>query len=300
MDTNDKPEEQTAAQTWDAVLKEDSKLEVDPIQEAESAADAAVEEEDVVVEEKKPEEPKPDPLEALRVHLQRMEENNAKALRDLNGRFGGLSEQMKQVAKEATVAKAAAAPATQAAIKEAAKTPEKWEEFKKEWEGSSLVESIEEYVASQKSDPTQLVQESLAKARDEWNQQAMQREAKLQAQIVDLTMNQAHPGWKQTVKSTEFNTWRTAQPAAIQSLAASDNPEDAIAMLNLFKDTTASKAAEVKQDKAAANRERLQKAVNPVRSEVTPRKVLSVDEMTPEQLWAYEARIHAAKQKSAA
>ena len=295
------PIEQTETEAWESVLAEGSKIEVTPVQEAEAAADVAVENEEPLIVEKEPEAPKPDPLDELKAHLQRIEEAAAKRERDLNGRFGGLADQMKQIAKEATVAKAAAAPADQAAIKEASKTPEKWAEFKKEWEGSNLVESIEEYVALNKSDPTALVQEQIAKAKEELNQQYAQREAKLQSQIVELTMKQAHPQWRKTVQSDEFQTWRTAQSAAIQALARSDNPQDAIDMLDLYAKTTAPPPeAAVKEDKAKANRARLQEAVNPTRSEVAPRKTLSIEDMTEEQFWAYEARIQAAKQKNAA
>ena len=289
------PTEQSEREAWEAVLAEDSKIEIKPVEEAEAAADAAIEDE-VIEIVPKVEEPPVDPLAEVKLHLQRIEENNAKMLRDLNGRFGGLSEQMKQVAREATAAKAAA-PLEAAAIKEAAKTPAKWEEFKKEWEGSNLVASIEEYVALNKADPTESIQAEIAKAKEELNQQYAEREAKLQSQIVDLTMSQAHPGWKKTVNSTEFQTWRTAQPAAVQVLANSDKPEDAIQMLNLFTEATAPAAAKV--DKAQANKERLQKAVNPIRSDVAPRKTLSIEDMTEEQFWAYEARLQAAKNKAA-
>ena len=289
------PEQTDDQKAWDEVMKEDSPiLEVDPIKAAEAKADDDIVEEDPVIVEATP---KVDPLDEMKQHLLRIEENNSKQMRDLNGRFGGLADQMKQIAKEATVAKAAAAPGDAAAIKEASKTPEKWEAFKKEWEGSNIVESIEEYVATHQLDPTSLVEERIAKATAELNQQYTERESKLMRQIVDLTMEQAHKGWKTTVNTPEFNAWRTAQPPAIQNLSRSDDPQDAIAMLNLFKSTAAA-AADTKT-KAEANKERLQNAVNPIRSEVAPRKTLSLDDMTPEQFWAYEARIQATKNKSA-
>jgi hypothetical protein len=289
--------DQTEQQQWDAVLAEDSKLQIKQpeVVEAEAAADTDLENEEPIIVEATP---KVDPMDELKEHLKRIEENNAKMQRDLNGRFGGLADQMKQIAKEATVARATAAPAEQAAIKEASKTPEKWAEFKKEWEGSSLVESIEEYVALNQKDPTERIQSEVAKAKEELNRQYAEREQRLQSQIVDLTMNQAHPGWKKTVNSPEFNAWRTAAPAAVQALAQSDKPEDAISMLDQFKDATAPAAAKV--DKVQANKDRLREAVNPTRSEVAPRKTLSIEDMTEEQFWAYEARIQAAKQKNAA
>lgn len=232
-------------------------------------------------------------LSTLQQQLKEQSEAAAKRERDLNGRYGGLARELEQVRAEATAAKAAAAtPVQAAAISEAAKTPEKWEAFKKEWEGSGLTEAVEDFVASQKpagADPAVL--ERLVAERLQAERQAMeQRFAEQHAQIVHLTMSQAHPGWLDTVKSDEFLKWRAAQPPAIQQLGASPNPQDAIEMLNQFVESTATAA-----DKSNPKRSRLEHAVSHTRPEHQPRKQLSIADMTSEQLWAYEARLEAAQ-----
>ena len=45
----------------------------------------------------------------------------------------------------------------------------------------------------------------------------------------------AHPNWMRTVMSKEFSVWKSLQPYHVQQLSASDRPEDAIRMLDLFK-----------------------------------------------------------------
>ena len=43
-----------------------------------------------------------------------------------------------------------------------------------------------------------------------------------------------HPGWENTVRSKSFKDWLGKQPQSVQHLAASDRPEDAILLLDLY------------------------------------------------------------------
>jgi hypothetical protein len=45
----------------------------------------------------------------------------------------------------------------------------------------------------------------------------------------------AHPGWEKLVRTAAFRRWLAQQTLRIRALAASNNPEDAIALLTLFK-----------------------------------------------------------------
>jgi hypothetical protein len=52
---------------------------------------------------------------------------------------------------------------------------------------------------------------------------------------VSSQMEAAHPGWVRTVQSRAFGAWKTKQPPRVQALGASNRPEDAILMLDLYK-----------------------------------------------------------------
>jgi len=273
----------------------------DPLEVARKQADA-----DLEAQNPTP----PDPVKALtetvttlQQQLKDQQEAAAKRERDLNGHLGGLKRDLEQVRKEATVATQAAAaapsPVTQQQIADAAKTPEKWLAFKKEWEGTGVGEAIEEFVASQKpegapaaapADVESLLAERMKTEREANEQRFRQQEAL----IVELTMNQGRPGWRDTVSSKKFQEWRAAQPPATQELGASPNPQDALKMIAMFDEATAPAAAKAKQ-----NRSRLENAVSHTRTEHPARQILSADDMTPEQLWAYEERMEAAEARRA-
>ncbi len=51
----------------------------------------------------------------------------------------------------------------------------------------------------------------------------------------DLLVEFRHQDWKTTVKSADFVKWRQAQPQEVNALGASDDPRDAIRMLDLYQ-----------------------------------------------------------------
>lgn len=48
-------------------------------------------------------------------------------------------------------------------------------------------------------------------------------------------VNGAHPGWQETVAAEEFVSWMKKQPESVRRLADSNRAEDAILMLDLYK-----------------------------------------------------------------
>jgi hypothetical protein len=76
----------------------------------------------------------------------------------------------------------------------------------------------------------------------EMQRQAQERSAQQQAArraaedaAADRRVDAAHPGWRTMVKTRAFREWTQAQPASVQRLGASQRPEDAILMLDLYK-----------------------------------------------------------------
>lgn len=275
-----------------AKVKADAEQEPNiPLSEEEQALAAARQaaEEDLGIKAKEPDAT--DQFARLQEEMKEQREAHTKQLRDLNGRYGGLQRELEQVRQEATVARATAAtPAVQEAIAQAAKSPEKWDAFKEEWKGSGMTEAIESFVESQTSFDPKILDQQLAAQKKELQELYDARIAKAEAEVVNLKMTIARSDWREVVRSDAFQEWRAAQPPAIQNMAFSPNTEDALEMLRLFDKSTAPAADTNKQ-----NRERLEQAVNPSRAEVTPRKTLSLQDMTPKQMWAYEARMEQAK-----
>ena len=76
-----------------------------------------------------------------------------------------------------------------------------------------------------------------------------------------------HPGWKATVRTPEFKAWHDTQPDDVKALAASNNGDDAVKMLDAFEVHRKAAAA------AAAARERqtnrLERAI-PVKGSGSP------------------------------
>ena len=63
--------------------------------------------------------------------------------------------------------------------------------------------------------------------------------AKLEMTRAKLAVEQAHPGWESAIRTEQFSAWRKGQPASVQRLGESDDPKDAILMLDLYKRDTA-------------------------------------------------------------
>lgn len=53
----------------------------------------------------------------------------------------------------------------------------------------------------------------------------------------------AHPGWERLVNTVEFSNWQSTLPSYIRNLATSENEDDAIRMIELFKKRGASTPA---------------------------------------------------------
>jgi hypothetical protein len=88
---------------------------------------------------------------------------------------------------------------------------------------------------------TKRIAEELAK--DKVEEARLKREAAVEA---------AHAGWKQIVSSPAFEQWLGAQPQGVQALGASDEPGDAIALLDRFHATHPATSSEAGVTKTTA------------------------------------------------
>jgi hypothetical protein len=282
------PEE--AQQLWD---EEAAKLDADDQSANQQMATAPEEpllEDEPVAEEAAPSEEPEDPLaslpEAVRAKLAQIDElatANAQLLHHVKTAEGRVAAMQREF-QQARVAQQQVAPQeapSQGQIANAAKNPEKWEQLKEdfpEWAGA-----MEEYVASklgsvqsqQGLDPQQVAAFV--------QQQVDQTKAEMRQAIEEARVDGKYENWKDTVNTLEFTQWFTVQSPEIRSLANSDSARDAIRMLDLFHETKKRSASDIKQERG----QRLAAAATTRPGQTPPPKTL--DDMSPEELWNYEA-----------
>jgi hypothetical protein len=119
--------------------------------------------------------------------------------------------------------------------------------------------------------------------------------AEIAAETEGRLVNIAHRGWKDTVKTPDFQTWYGQQPQHVQALGASPTAEDAITLLDHYRAQTANKpnAATIK----ASRQQRMQEAATLAKGNSSMTPVKSTDDMSPEEYWAHLARQDAAAKR---
>jgi len=173
---------------------------------------------------------------------------------------------------------------TEKQITTASKNPEKWENLKEDF--PDWAEAMEEFVSSKLGsvknqgpsiDPRQI--------EGYVNNQIQATQNQFTRKIEEATLDGRHPEWRDDVKTTDFNNWLTNQPSEVRGLANSQKSKDAIRMMDLFYESKKLPANEIKKSRS----QKLKVAANPNgRNQTPPPK--SLDDMTAEELWNYEAR----------
>jgi hypothetical protein len=215
--------------------------------------------------------------------LKTLVQNLQHQVRSSDGRVGALQRELSQ-SKAAAQITSAPAP-NQQALARAAKSPEKWEALKKEF--PEWGEAVEELVSANLSQQPAAPQVDLTPLQTQLNEAIAGVEAKFGRAIEEAKVYGAHPKWKDTVKTQEFGAWFGQQPAELQALAASQNGEDAIAMLDRYGDHL-QKQRDASRNVPQERQARLAAAVQPARKGTAPPPQSDAD-MTPAQLWASEA-----------
>jgi hypothetical protein len=169
-------------------------------------------------------------------------------------------------------------------VAKASADSEKWTQLKSDF--PEWAEAMEEYVSAKvgagaqgipASQLNQLLEERTAQIRAE-NQEALEY-AKLEIR---------HEDWKETINGEEFKSWMQTQPVDVYNLVHSPKASDAVKMLDLYK------AAKQPPPESAVDAIRNQRKAT-ISSAVTTKPGASrpsktVDAMTPDELWNYEAR----------
>lgn len=237
----------------------------------------------------------------------------AQRLRQTEGHIGGLGSQLKDVQQEnvrlktdlAAATKAAAASGaatpTTAAVQAAGKNSEKWKALQEQF--PEWAEAVDERLGAPQVPPD--LDALRTQVRDEITSDLTTRitadvRASIAAETESRLVNIAHRGWTDTVKTQAFVDWMGKQSPEVQALGASPVAEDAIQLLDSFKDSQKGLPPPVDPAKIKADRQaRLKEAASIARGSNALAPVKSEEDMTPEELWNYFAAQDAAAAKAA-
>lgn len=282
MTTATKPEDE-AKRIWDQLDAEDSGASApapapaqdEPVQSNAAADKAAVE--DASASEQAPAPAAHDDIQIYRdkiAGLETMVQQLSGRVRNAEGHIGGLSSQLKQQIQAAQAVHAQGGDAPSAS--ELRKAQEDPEAFKR------LKEDYPEFAAALKPAMDDLVKAEMARfkellPKDQQNQVDVQ--ALTENIRRELTVEVRHPGWKKEVKKPEFVGWLQSAPREVQMLAGSDDPEDAVRLLDLYKTP--------RQKQVTTQNAGIQAAAALPTGRSSGVRQKSVDDMTPQEYWAY-------------
>lgn len=205
-------------------------------------------------------------------------------LRTNTGRVSALQREL-DLAKKAPV-QAANAP-SQEQIQDASKSPEKWKKLKADFEDWG--EGIEEFVRSELNtfkaqqgsnpafDPNQIT--NFVQGQIGFVQQSFAE----QIEVAKLEFK--HENWLTEINTPEFKAWMMNQPLETKALADSPKARDASKLLDLFASSKQQNINQIKEQRNA----RLEVAATQKGPSAPQPK--SVEDMTEEELWNYEARL---------
>lgn len=92
-----------------------------------------------------------------------------------------------------------------------------------------------------------------------------------------LVMDRMHEGWREKIGSAEFQTWRAAQPLAVQTdIDRANTAAELSGVLRKFEDWATARSAAA--EKVARGQQRLQKAVTPTGAAQRPQEALTEEE----------------------
>jgi len=267
-------------------------LEVRPPEDDDRPKPAAKADEPTSKQEPKDEE-EFDPR-ALAKAVAMLDANIKSKFRDIDGKFGGLSQQFTTFKTEVAAARTPVQTADEAPSKgqiaAASANSAKWNQLKDdfpEW-ADAIEERLSSLMPKQEAKPAKAETPAV-----EQKPVSDPRVDDMSLQLETMRTKEAHPDLKEIVDSDGWKVFMAGLPAQLQMLASSRKAEDAIFLLDHYKSSTTQKSS---TQLAAERQGKLRNAVNPVRGQATPRRsVVSLDDMSEEQLFDYYAAQETAK-----
>jgi len=217
-------------------------------------------------------------------------------VRNVEGHIGGLTSQQNALRETLNAAQQAAAKVTNAPtaaeVKDAVASPEQWTALKADFpEWAAATEALLDSRLS--SLPAGLDPDAVQKIVSE--QVKGQTEA-VRGEIIDSALDAVYPGWKDEVKTEPFGKWLDTQSAEVKALAESPKVGDAARMLKLYE---SSKDSSVTTHITQNRQSKLDAAASaPTKSVGKAPGPKSVEDMSADELWAYEAKQRAKRKQS--
>lgn len=153
---------------------------------------------------------------------------------------------------------------------------ESWKQFKQDY--TELSQPLE--------DKFKALRDELSTGRPDEASIKAALKAEIARELAIDRVEEVHPGWQQLTATKEFQQWQVSQPPAIQELALSEKPKDAIKMLNHFADFR--KSIKSPSQIEAERAQRLQTSQSVEGRKLVPPK--SQSDMTPAELRASLAK----------
>lgn len=193
-------------------------------------------------------------------------------LRNAEGHIGGLGSQLKQQLQTAqqVTAKGGDAP-TAGEIRDAQRSPEAMARLKNDY--PEFAEAMESALNERLSAIEQRIAQQPAPAAGVTPDEISRLRAEMSVEI-------RHPGWQSVVQQPVFRGWLERQAREVQMLAASESPQDAVRLLDLYNEGGKSAAEQRTQRLNSAS------AIPTGRSGASARQK-SVEDMSPEEYWRY-------------
>ena len=278
-------EQQSEQELWDQEL---ANTQTDQPATKPTVVDPPVATEQATDVVKTAEAAKPTTEELLTQALARVEKLEGRT-RNVEGHIGGLTSQQKVLNETFAAARSAAAEVkdapTQAQIKQAIANPEQWDRLKEDFPEWS--DATETYIDHKLKGITpgadvetvnRLVSQAVSAA-------SVQITQEVEAKIIDKSLNAVFPGWRK--EQPEIQAWVQTQSPEVKAWALSNEVEDAASLLSLWYDAKKSNPAQQILDQ---RKQKLNQAVAAPRG-TRPAPTKTPDQMSPDELWAYEAKL---------
>lgn len=269
-----------AKKIWDQLEAEDNGES--PVLQAEEKSESAEVTADAATttsEQTTPTEDEDDP-KVLRNKLAGMEaiiNQLSGRLRNAEGHIGGLNSQVKSQIEAARKVEATGAQApTAGEIHAAQANPQALAELERDYPefSKALRPAIEATMAHRMAEFEKRIPQSQAQqpVTDVVTKQ------EIEAFKAELKVESRHPGWQEKVAGAEFVGWLQNAPRELKMLAGSNDPSDAIRLLDVFEDAKSSPSKTTQRLNSAAAMPTGQRSA--VRTK-------NVDEMSPQEYWRY-------------
>lgn len=165
--------------------------------------------------------------EATANHFKTIEQSNKDLQHRIKSDDGRVSTFQKQInALNEEIAGMKKPEVSSEEIAEAMSSGEKWDEFKEDY--PEIAEAFDERFSSAMTEQNERIDTVLAPVVEKQQEEDMEGNYNKVADVF--------PEWQNAVKEVHFDEWLSNQPAAVRSLAASEDAEDASSLIGLYDD----------------------------------------------------------------